>query len=155
MSHKKANFSLLHVDEEYRSLLPPLSQRESEALKRSIREDGLHFPIIVNKRGVVLDGHNRLKVCRELGIKPRFEVRDFSNDRLQEKKFVIVSNLRRRHLNDFQKIELSQPPSIASMSVLTSNPIDISVTEHHTECDLIYRCKIRTNPENDRLFQSG
>ena len=99
----------MKVDEEYRSLLPPLSQPESEALKRSIREDGQHFPIIANKHGIVLDGHNRLKVCRELGIKPRFEVRDFSNDRLQEKKFVIVSNLRRRHLNDFQKIELSQP----------------------------------------------
>jgi ParB-like chromosome segregation protein Spo0J len=99
----------LKVDEEYMSLLPPLSQPEFEALKRSIKEDGLHYPIIANKRGVVLDGHNRLKVCRELGIKPRFEVRDFSNDRLREKKFVIVSNLRRRHLNDFQKIELSQP----------------------------------------------
>ena len=109
MTNRKADLSFLRVDEEYRLLLPPLSQPESEALKRSIREDGLHFPIIANKHGIVLDGHNRLKVCRELGIKPRFEVRDFSNDRLQEKKFVIVSNLRRRHLNDFQKIELSQP----------------------------------------------
>ena len=99
----------MKVDEEYRSLLPPLSRPESEALKRSIKEDGLHYPIIADKHGIVLDGHNRLKVCRELGIKPRFEVRDFSNDRLREKKFVIVSNLRRRHLNDFQKIELSQP----------------------------------------------
>jgi hypothetical protein len=42
-------------------------------------------------------------------MEPRVEVRDFSNDRLREKKFVIVANLRRRHLNDFQKIELSQP----------------------------------------------
>jgi ParB-like chromosome segregation protein Spo0J len=103
------NSSFLKVDEEYRSLLPPLSHPEFEALKRSVREDGLHYPIIVNKLGVVLDGHNRLKVCRELRMKPRFEVRDFSNDRLREEKFVIVSNLTRRHLNDFQKIELSQP----------------------------------------------
>lgn len=109
MTERTTDSSFLKVDEEYRSLLPPLSQPESEALKRSIKEDGLHYPIIANKHGIVLDGHNRLKVCRELGIKPRFEVRDFSNDRLREKKFVIVSNLRRRHLNDFQKIELSQP----------------------------------------------
>jgi hypothetical protein len=93
----------LKVDEEYSSLLPPLSQPESEALKRSIREDGQHFPIIANKHGTVLDGHNRLKVCRELGTKPRFAIRDFYNDRLREKKFVIVSNLRRRHLNDFRR----------------------------------------------------
>jgi ParB-like chromosome segregation protein Spo0J len=99
----------LRLDAEYNALLPPLSRPESEALKRSIQEDGLHYPIIVNKSGTVLDGHNRLNICRELGIKPRFEIRDFSNDRLREKKFVIVANLRRRHLNDFQRIELSQP----------------------------------------------
>ena len=109
MTERTLNPSRLKIDEEYMSLLPPLSQPESEALKRSIKEDGLHYPIIANKNGIVLDGHNRLKVCRELGISPRFEIKDFSNDRLQEKKFVIVSNLRRRHLNDFQKIELSQP----------------------------------------------
>jgi ParB-like chromosome segregation protein Spo0J len=97
----------LKINEEYRSLLPPLSEPESDALKRSIKEDGLHYPIIANKHGIVLDGHNRLKLCRELGIKPRFEIRDFSDDRLREKKFVIVTNLRRRHLNDFQKIEHS------------------------------------------------
>lgn len=109
LNDRKTDTSFLRVDEEYRSLLPSLSQPESEALKRSIREDGLHYPIIANKHGIVLDGHNRLKVCRELGIKPRFEVRDFCNDRLEEKKFVIVADLRRRRLNDFQKIELSQP----------------------------------------------
>ena len=99
----------MRIDDEYRSLLPPLSLPESEALKRSVKEDGLHYPIIVNRSGVVLDGHNRLKVCRELNIKPRFEIKDFANDKVREKKFVIVANLRRRHLNDFQKIELSQP----------------------------------------------
>lgn len=78
-------------------------------MKRSIREDGLHFPIIINEEGILLDGHNRLKACEELGIEPRFETRDFSGDKLQERKFVIVSNLRRRHLNSFQRIELSQP----------------------------------------------
>ena len=92
----------------YKSVLPSLSDSELEALKRSIESDGLHFPIIVNRHGIVLDGHNRLKACQELGIEPRFEVRRF-HDKLLERKFVIVANLRRRNLNDFQRVELSKP----------------------------------------------
>ncbi len=44
----------------------------------------------------------------ELGIEPDFEVRKF-DDKLMEKKFVIEANLRRRHLNNFQLVELAVP----------------------------------------------
>ena len=43
-----------------------------------------------------------------LGIEPDFEVRKFE-DKLVEKKFVIEANLRRRHLNNFQLVELAVP----------------------------------------------
>jgi ParB-like chromosome segregation protein Spo0J len=56
----------------------------------------------------VLDGHHRFKACKELGIEPDFEVRKFE-DKLLEKKFVIEANLRRRHLNKFQLVELGVP----------------------------------------------
>ena len=75
------------------------------SLKSSIQEQGQPFPIVVNQDGVILDGHQRNKVCRELGIKPTIIVRQFEN-RLQEKKFTIEVNLNRRHLNEFQRIEL-------------------------------------------------
>ena len=70
---KKTTLFHLRFNQEYKSLLPPLSAAESEALKRSIEQDGLHYPIIVSKDGTVLDGHNRLRACQELGIEPRFE----------------------------------------------------------------------------------
>jgi hypothetical protein len=44
----------------------------------------------------------------ELGVEPRVEVRGFS-DRLLEKRFVVEVNLRRRHLNDFQRAEPAYP----------------------------------------------
>ena len=47
-------------------------------------------------------------VPAELGIEPDFEVRKF-DDKLIEKKFVIEANLRRRHLNNFQLVELAVP----------------------------------------------
>ena len=78
---------------------------EYETLKNSISNKGLHLPIIINQDNVILDGHNRLKICQELGIEPKYEVKDFE-DPLQEKEFVIEINLKRRHLNNFQKAEL-------------------------------------------------
>lgn len=98
----------LHINPDYQSLLPELSREEYEALKESIRKDGLHYPIEINRENVILDGHNRYKICKELGVSLKTEVRNFKN-KLLEKAFVITVNLRRRHLNDFQKCEMSMP----------------------------------------------
>jgi len=98
----------LNSNEEYQKLLPPLPKDEYEALKTSIKEKGLYSPITVNNARVILDGYHRYKACVELGIEPKYEVREFANQ-LLEKAFVVEVNLQRRHLNDFQKVELSLP----------------------------------------------
>ena len=98
----------LHVNPEYEKLLPKMSDEEFAELKSSIQTEGQHYPIVANEDLVVLDGHQRLKACVELGIEPDFEVRKFE-DKLLEKKFVIEANLRRRHLTKFQLVELGIP----------------------------------------------
>lgn len=98
----------LKINPEYEALLPKLPREEYEALKESIRNEGQHFLITVNMDGIILDGHHRYKACSELGIDPKYEVKRFK-DKLLEKKFVIESNLLRRHLNDFQKAEFAMP----------------------------------------------
>jgi hypothetical protein len=98
----------LNLNPEYDKLLPHMSEEEFAELKESIRTEGQHYPIIVNEDLVVLDGHHRFRVCIELGIEPDFEVKHFE-DKLLEKKFVIEANLRRRHLNNFQLVELAVP----------------------------------------------
>jgi len=85
-----------------------MSEEEFAQLKESIRTEGQHYPIIVNEDLVVLDGHNRYRACIELDLEPDFEVKRFE-DKLLEKKFVIEANLRRRHLNNFQLVELAVP----------------------------------------------
>ncbi|MFZ0514218.1 MAG: ParB N-terminal domain-containing protein [Candidatus Nitrosopolaris sp.] len=35
-----------------------MSEVEFDSLKQSIKEEGLHVPVIVNKHGIVIDGHN-------------------------------------------------------------------------------------------------
>jgi len=96
----------LKINPEYEALLPKLSLEKYFSLKNSIKADGLWHPVTVNSRGIILDGHNRYHACVELDIEPSCEIKDFS-DPLLEKKFVIESNLDRRHLNDFQMVELS------------------------------------------------
>lgn len=98
----------IKVNPEYEILVPPVSVIDYDSLKDSIRKNGLWLPIITNKEGIVLDGHNRLKACREIGEEIRNVIRHFEN-KLSEKKFVIECNLKRRHLNDFQKAELGIP----------------------------------------------
>ncbi len=98
----------LRLNPEYDKLLPKMSEEEFGELKKSIQTDGQHYPIIVNEDLEVLDGHHRFRACIELGIEPDFEVRKF-DDKLMEKKFVIEANLRRRHLNNFQLVELAVP----------------------------------------------
>ena len=98
----------LRLNPEYSRLLPKMTDEEFEELKASIKAEGQHYPIIVNEDLEVLDGHHRYQACIELGIEPDFEVRRF-DDKLLEKKFVIEANLRRRHLNNFQLVELAVP----------------------------------------------
>ena len=98
----------LRVNPEYKKLLPKMSDEEFAGLKASIQAEGQHYPIVANEDLEILDGHHRLRACVELGIEPDFEVRKFE-DKLLEKKFVIEANLRRRHLNNFQLVELGVP----------------------------------------------
>ncbi len=98
----------LRLNPEYERLLPKMTDEEFEELKNSIKAEGQHYPIIVNEDLEVLDGHHRFRACIDLGLEPDFEVRRFE-DKLIEKKFVIEANLRRRHLNNFQLVELAVP----------------------------------------------
>jgi site-specific DNA-methyltransferase (adenine-specific) len=96
----------LKINPEYAKLVPPLTDSDYSGLKRSIQNEGLHYAITLNKKFEVLDGHHRFKVCQELGIEPKTEVKTFT-DELYEKLFVINSNSKRRQLTEFQRLELA------------------------------------------------
>src|SRR5215469_11379385 len=94
--------------EEYVTLIPSVSNQDYERLKQSIKDEkGLLFPIILNQDNVVLDGHHRLRACKELGIPISYNTKDFTGRPLDELKFVVSANLTRRHLDEFQKAEVA------------------------------------------------
>ena len=102
------NIKDLKIDEEYQNLVPPPTSQELQGLRQSIKDNGYwqSKPIIINDNGIILDGHHRYKICQELGIEPTTSIMSF-NDTIEEKLFVIGSNLRRRQLSDAQRVELA------------------------------------------------
>lgn len=62
-----------------------------DKLMRSIKEFGFNTPIVVNRDGVVITGHARLKACRKLGMKEvPCVVVDLTDE--QAKKYRIADN---------------------------------------------------------------
>ena len=65
-------------------------------------EFGLKEPIRIDEVGEnILDGHHRLKVCKELGIEPQTEIERCENE---EQKIRLINQLNwaRRHCNRWE-----------------------------------------------------
>lgn len=101
------NWKDLKINPEYEKVLPKLTSEEYKALKASIKTHGVLVPLFINSKGIILDGHNRYRISKELGFKPVLKtvIKDFESSS-KEKTFVISINLQRRNLNDFQKAEM-------------------------------------------------
>lgn len=98
----------LKYNREYEKLVPKPTREEYDSLRASIEKDGQFYPIVVNEDLEILDGHTRNAILYVMKKEPKYVIKKFEN-KLLEKKFVIESNLRRRHLNNYQKIELGIP----------------------------------------------
>jgi hypothetical protein len=85
-------------------LFAELPAKEREALKADIKERGVLVPVIATADGVILSGHRRVEICKELGkgfVPVCFVVGDLTS--AQEREFLIKDNLLRRHLGTTEK----------------------------------------------------
>ena len=99
----------LRINAAFYDFIPRPNNKDRRKLKESIIKEGIQIPIILNKEGFILDGHTRYEICQELGITDiPTEIKIFLDD-ASERKFVVMTNLARRQLNKFQKVELSWP----------------------------------------------
>ncbi|MER6445849.1 hypothetical protein [Streptomyces venezuelae] len=81
------------------SLFPMLSQDELLDLAESIKAEGQHEDIVLDTRGVLLDGRNRLAACEIAGVEPRFTTYTGNNATA----LIFSKNLLRRHLSKGQE----------------------------------------------------
>jgi len=100
----EANPDVFKEDPKYRSALPAQTYESMRALELSIIEKGQLEPISVNKDMVILDGHTRFDIMSNRGMKIKYVIKEFENEE-DEFDFVTISNVMRRQLNQFQRVE--------------------------------------------------
>jgi hypothetical protein len=88
---------------EVSSVFPPMGERDYQALKTDIAQNGLKQPVIVHENKIV-DGRQRYRACLELGIEPRL-VEWYGEGSLVS--FAVSMNLHRRHLTTSQRALLA------------------------------------------------
>ncbi|MBT9167327.1 MAG: hypothetical protein DDT19_00656 [Syntrophomonadaceae bacterium] len=106
---------ILHINKEFKSLIPPLTEEEFAGLEQSILAEGCRDAIIVWQNGkaaptannqaqapTIVDGHNRFDICIKHNISFNTEERYFNSS--EEVEVWILSNqLSRRNLTDDQR----------------------------------------------------
>ena len=98
---------------EMEELLPSLSAEQFSALESDILENGCYAPVIVNEDMVIIDGHNRFRICEKHGLPFRMLVFSFA-DLLEAKQWALDTQKGRRNLDKWElgKIALKLKPDI-------------------------------------------
>lgn len=102
----------IRIDEEFKSLIPPLSADEYAQLEKNIVKDGIRDPLVVwpqdDGTEILIDGHNRWNIAAKHGgipfktVKMDFGVRD------AVKLWIIRNQLGRRNLPKIDEVALRE-----------------------------------------------
>ena len=98
---------------EMAELLPPLTGEQLAALEADILKNGCYSPVIVNEDMVIVDGHNRQRLCEQHGLPYQMAVFSFA-DLLEAKQWALDTQKGRRNLDKWElgKIALKLKPEI-------------------------------------------
>ena len=110
---------MIKVDEEFQSLIPPLTVDEYTQLEKNIIKDGIRDPLVVwsqdDGSDILIDGHNRWKIsAAHGGIKFNIVRKDFDS-REDAKTWIILNQFGRRNLEVYDRslLALKLKPMIA------------------------------------------
>lgn len=88
----------LIVDDEFSSLIRPLTSEEYRLLEENILRDGCREPITIWK-GIILDGHNRYRICKRWDLPYRTTELNVSS-RDEAMSWICANQLGRRNLSE-------------------------------------------------------
>jgi len=94
-------------------LFPPLSDEQVATLENDLLQSGCYSPVIVNEDLVIIDGHNRQKLCEQHDIPYKIAVFSFE-DLLEAKQWALDTQKGRRNLDKWElgKIALKLKPDL-------------------------------------------
>ena len=91
----------MNIDQEFKSLIPPLTNEEYEQLEQNIINEGCR-DALVTWNDTLVDGHNRYEICTKNNIPFITTSREFgSTDEV--KKWIILNQFGRRNLNNYDR----------------------------------------------------
>lgn len=86
-------------------IFPLLDAKALQELADDIKQNGQQQPILA-RRGVIIDGRNRLRACDVAGVEPLFIIRDDMSE-AEIVAAIISANLYRRHLTTQQRAHIA------------------------------------------------
>ena len=95
----------LHIDTEYKALIPPLAADELAQLEENILQDGCRDSI-VTWEDAIIDGHNRYAICQKHGLPFKAITMEFP-DRSHAKEWIIRNQFGRRNLAPYVRVSLA------------------------------------------------
>lgn len=95
----------MEINETFKALIPPLSVEEFEQLKQNIILEGCRDSI-VTWNGVIIDGHNRFKICTENNISFNTIEKEFKTES-DVIEWIILNQFGRRNLSNYQRSVLA------------------------------------------------
>ena len=92
------------IDEELSGLIPPLTEDEYSRLEQSILDEGCRDAIIL-WGNIIVDGHNRYRICQKHNISFRTLQKEFAT-KDDVKLWMLQNQLSRRNLSDLARVEM-------------------------------------------------
>ena len=96
----------LQIDEEFKSLIPPLSTEEYNQLEENIKLEGCRDPLVV-WNGFIIDGHNGYAICTKNNIEFDVVYKKDLESKEAVKLWMIHNQYGRRNLTAFTRSELA------------------------------------------------
>jgi len=91
------------IDPELETVLRPLSKEEYEALEKSILEEGVRDRVVIDKKTrKVVEGQNRVRICRKYNIPFEVTEKNFANSN-EMKMWMIQNQFARRNLTLYDR----------------------------------------------------
>lgn len=99
----RKNYSVI---EEFKSLIPPLSEAERSQLEESCIKYGIQDPIKVWKHRFIVDGHNRYEIAQKHNLNFKATEMDFK-DHEEAELWIVQNQFGRRNLSSYDRCVLA------------------------------------------------
>ena len=91
----------MKIKEEFKKLIPPLSEEEFNQLEQNCLKEGIRESILV-WNDFIIDGHNRYEIAQKHNLQFEIKSKQFENED-EVKEWMILNQFGRRNLNNYQR----------------------------------------------------